>query len=194
MWKEHLKSSSSRQELVPNSQSILTRCTFEEFENSRHALTQIQIGVKTELKSDRWHTHLHTHGLLVTYTVIGAQEVMHQRHFVEKKARCPEKAHGPYPRADTDPNWREDVFKRHDCHTYISYIFAECAFGADVTARIIWRPRRRTNSYSRTRPTNPDPKWLVRGPIHDPCEKLVQTPLLKSPRIIRVVQSDWLID
>ena len=34
MWKEHLKSSSSRQELVPNSQSILTRCTFEEFENS----------------------------------------------------------------------------------------------------------------------------------------------------------------
>ena len=43
-------------------------------------------------------------------------------------------ARGPYPRADTDPNWREDVFKRHDCHTYV---FAECAFGADVTARII---------------------------------------------------------
>ena len=187
MWKEHLKSSSSRQELVPNSQSILTRCTFEEFENSTTRWRRSKLAwrrssnqtadIPTFIPTACW---LHRHW--------GSRSDASASFCRKKDAQ---QAHGPYPRADTDPNWREDVFKRHDCHTYI---FAECAFGADVTARIIWRPRRRTNSYSRTRPTNPDPKWLVRGPIHDPCEKLVQTPLLKSPRIIRVVQSDWLID
>lgn len=144
MWKEHLKSSSSRQELVPNSQSILTRCTFEEFENSRHALTQIQIGVKTELKSDRWHTHLHTHGLLVTYTVIGAQEVMRQRHFVEKKSKMPRKS----PRSIPTRWHRSKLAWRCFQETWLPYIYII------YLCRVRIRSRRDRQNYLKAKAAN----------------------------------------
>lgn len=165
MWKEHLKSLSFPQELVPNSQSILTRCTFEEFENSttsNHTTNQTSSAVYGQwqgMPKQQQQPAVHTHAL----TQIQTGVKMFSRDMIA--------IHISLPSAHSEQTWPPELFEE----------------GGEPTVT----PALPTTS--RTRPTNPDPKWLVRGPIH-PCEKLVQTPLLKSPRIIRVVQSDWLID